>query len=260
MILIFDTFAGLCNQMYDIVQGIYFCHKHGLQFTFRYASLRNDNLVSWHNVPFENLFDVTFLKDIKGYIPYKYITYNKQNTYNYDSITAIQFIKSNVFEQIKSFNKPFVILKQFWAVYSENVPLQFFNKIKPCKRIYDIYKKINYEIRLPEHYNFLHYRYEHDFVNHFNIKEVKSLDELLDANLFKNDLPVYIASTNINKLLKKQHNSVFYKKENYNLNFEEYAFIDFLFGKNSKKVYGHNNSSFSSVLNLLKSTNNYYNI
>ena len=52
MILIFDTYSGLCNQMYDIFSAINFCHIHNIYFTFRYANFRNNNLVTWTNVDF----------------------------------------------------------------------------------------------------------------------------------------------------------------------------------------------------------------
>jgi len=45
-IIIFDTYGGLCNQFYDIQNSINFCLKNNIKFTFRYASFRNDNLVS----------------------------------------------------------------------------------------------------------------------------------------------------------------------------------------------------------------------
>ena len=40
MFLIFDTYAGLCNQMYDINAAINFCMINNIEFTFRYAALR----------------------------------------------------------------------------------------------------------------------------------------------------------------------------------------------------------------------------
>jgi len=57
MILIFDTFSGLCNQMYDIFYGINFCIINNINFTFRYCSFREKNLVDWYNEKFEKLFN-----------------------------------------------------------------------------------------------------------------------------------------------------------------------------------------------------------
>ena len=59
MILIFDSNGGLCNQFYDITNGINFCIKYNVKFTFRNCAFRNDNLVTWTPEPFEKLFDKT---------------------------------------------------------------------------------------------------------------------------------------------------------------------------------------------------------
>ena len=42
------------------------------------------------------------------------------------------------------------------------------------------------------------------------------------------------------------------------LNFEQRAFIDYMFGLNSVECIGHNKSSFSHMINYIKQTNNYY--
>ena len=68
MILIFDTCGGLCNQMYDIVNGINFCLKYNIYFTFRYCDFRNDNLVSWTEQPFEKLFDVNLFNEYNLFV------------------------------------------------------------------------------------------------------------------------------------------------------------------------------------------------
>jgi len=36
------------------------------------------------------------------------------------------------------------------------------------------------------------------------------------------------------------------------------AFVDYMVGLNSVEAYGHKNSSFSCMINNIKSTNNYY--
>ena len=53
---------------------------------------------------------------------------------------------------------------------------------------------------------------------------------------------------------------IFTKNENElaGYNFEELAFVDFMFGLYSNEIYGHKNSSFSVMLNSLKGTDNYY--
>ena len=42
------------------------------------------------------------------------------------------------------------------------------------------------------------------------------------------------------------------------LNFEQRAFIDYMFGINSVECHGHSKSSFSVMINNIKNTNNYY--
>ena len=70
LILIFDTYGGLCNQFMDISQGINFCITYNVLFTFRHCSFRNNDLTTWNNQPFEKLFDLTFLDKYKLYINY----------------------------------------------------------------------------------------------------------------------------------------------------------------------------------------------
>jgi len=41
-------------------------------------------------------------------------------------------------------------------------------------------------------------------------------------------------------------------------NFEEKAFIDYIFGLHSNEIFGHSKSSFSTLLNNFKNTSNYY--
>ena len=71
----------------------------------------------------------------------------------------------------------------------------------------------------------------------------------------------------ITKNIIDLNNSKFFSKiitknedELSNYNFEELAFIDYMFGLNSNEVFGHNKSSFSIMLNNIKQTKNYYNI
>ena len=44
----------------------------------------------------------------------------------------------------------------------------------------------------------------------------------------------------------------------FDLNFEQKAFIDYMFGVNSVECYGHHKSSFSVMINNVKETKNYY--
>lgn len=50
-------------------------------------------------------------------------------------------------------------------------------------------------------YNFIHYRYEKDFTDYFNVK-IKNLDSLIENIKFKNNnLKIFIATSNIKNLL-----------------------------------------------------------
>ena len=129
------------------------------------------------------------------------------------------------------------------------------------------YDEIKKELSLENNnYNFIHYRYEHDFVNHFKLTNMKNLIDIIEENPFqKKELKIYIATTNLDKMIQTNGNflkyQIVFKKEN-NLvewNFEEKGFIDYMIGLNSLQVIGHKNSSFSVMLNNLKATNNYYN-
>jgi hypothetical protein len=269
MILIFDTYGGLCNQFYDIQCAINFCIINNISFTFRYVSYRNDDLVSWHNVPFPKLFDMNFLQKYPMYIDFYKLNLNNENTYNYDGkLFANQMlVRDNIIQQLVNIGKPYIVLKQFWDIYMFNKIVEdVYRYLIPSEKIIKKYTEIKNDLSLiDENYNFIHYRYEHDFVNHFGIKDMKSLkDIILETKFSDKNLKIYIATTNINKLLENNFNNipeVIYKNENKltDLNFEENAFIDFLIGLNSKELYGHSNSSFSNMLNNFKITNNYYN-
>ena len=80
MILIFDTYGGLCNQMYDIHYSINFCIIHQIYFTFRYASYRNkENLSQWKNVEFSELFDDSFI-ETSFYIRFHTLSLNEDDS------------------------------------------------------------------------------------------------------------------------------------------------------------------------------------
>jgi competence transcription factor ComK len=270
MILIFDTYSGLCNQFYDIQCAINFCIINNIIFTFRYASFRNEDLVTWYNVPFSKLFDTTFLEKYPTYIDFDKLNLNNENTYNYDGkLFANQMlVRNNITEQLVKIGKPHIVLKQFWDTYMFNKVVEdVYRYLIPSEKIIKKYKEIKNDLNLIDNnYNFIHYRYEHDFINHFRIKNMKSLKDLiLERKFTDKNLKIYIATTNIKKLLENDFKHVkeiiLYKNENNlsDFNFEENAFIDFLIGLKSKEIYGHSNSSFSTMLNNLKATNNYYN-
>jgi len=270
MFLIFDTYAGLCNQMYDIQASINFCIINNINFSFRYASLRNkDDLTKWYNVDFCDLFNDSFI-ETKLYIPFNSITLTNENTYNLrNNKRCIEWINRDkaIYPQLDRIEEEYIVLLQFWSIYQNFKDIQnFYPQLNPAKRLYDIYKSIS--LKLPEKYNLIHYRYEDDFIAHFKIKIHPKLCEIISQNNFTNkDIPIYIATYNIKNIPNKylstslsDYKNILYKTNNYNddLNFEELAFIDFMIGKNAQQVIGHSKSSFSVILNSSHATNNYY--
>ena len=262
MIIVFDTYAGLCNQMFDIISAIKLMKEYSIPISFRYASFREKNLIRFYPVPFQKLFnEQPFLKE-KNYVPFHSIEKDikKDNTYNWNGKRCIEIWgrKPEFFSSIlKKIPKKYIILKQIWSLEL----FSFENKelidwIQPNEKLYETYRKIFYTIKIPKDYIFCHYRYEQDFIRFFKIKIIPLQDVLNNIN--KNNEPIYIASTNIHQLLNKYKSNIFFKKELKEMNFEENAMIDFLFGLSAKRVFGNYKSSFSRVLNDIKETNNYY--
>ena len=269
-ILVFDTYAGLCNQMYDIRSAIHFCIHHNYLFSFRNASFRNpQHLAQWFDVPFEQLFHADFFEKYSNYIPIYELQMTKDNTFNYDgSKRSIElFYKDKeLVPQINKVYKKYVILKQFWSIYNNyNDSENIYKKLMPSLRIQHLYNGM--KLALPSPYNYIHYRYEKDFLEHFKISDPVKLSKIIEHFPFqKKDLPVYIAASNVNLMDDKQldkpiHNykNILLKREILNLNFEEAAFLDFLIGKEAIEIVGHSYSSFTGLLNSMHKTTNHYN-
>ena len=268
VVLIFDTNGGLCNQFYDIINGINFCLKYNIFFTFRYCSFRNDNLTSWIEQPFEKLFDLNLFNDYKLYINYNNIRgdLTDDNCYNLNDKRPARMIfnENNILDQFINLNKKYIVLKQFNALYKFKnfIDKTVHTRIFPSNHLMEKYIKIQNKL-ITEPYNFIHYRYETDFTTHFKVT-IKSLDHLLSSINFKNNnLKIYIATSNIKNLINLndcKYKNLIYKNDDelMELNFEERAFIDYMFGLNSVECYGHKKSSFSCMINNIKKTNNYY--
>lgn len=265
MVIIIDTYGGLCNQMYDIQCCINFCIINNFHFAFRYCSFRHPNLASWYNRNFNELFDTTAFQRYENYIEFENLQLTPDNTYNLEGVLSNRLFSDNYLSEIKNINKIYIVLKQFWAIYKFcKIVDNIYPRILPSSRLMIIYNKVKDNLDLTnEKYNFIHYRYEPDFTNHFKI-EVDSLENIIIKinTQFKNpNLKLFIGSSktevrldNLNICFKKCDESL----KDYN--FEELAFIDFMIGLNSNEVFGHKNSSFSGLLNNLKQTQNYYNI
>jgi hypothetical protein len=267
--LIFDTNMGLCNQFYDIISGINFCLIHNIFFTFRNCVFRSDDLVTWQEEPFEKLFDLMFLNECKLYVNYYNIkdklTCDNCFNLNDNLLAYVTFNNNNILDQLINLNKEYIVLKQFWSLYNFQQIIDNTIKchIRPSKEIMEKYIEIKNTIIKDEPYNYIHYRYEKDFTDYFKI-EVDTLDKTIENIKFKNsNLKIYIATSNIKSLLKlndSKYINLIYKNDDVlmDLNFEQRAFIDYMFGLNSEECYGHAASSFSHMLNDIKKTNNYY--
>ena len=269
-ILIFDTYAGLCNQMFDIRAGIQFCKEHCYMFSFRNASFRNPkNLTKWFDVPFEQLFDTKFFEKYSNYIPIYSLQMNKDNTLNYDSSKkALELFneEEDLEKQLNKTKKKYIILKQFWSLYKNyQDPENIYHQLMPCKKIQTLFHKM--QVTLPEKYNYIHYRYEEDFNQHFKINNPTKLTQIIDEYPFQEkEYPIYIAASNIQHLGKKQlqkplsqYKNIILKQETKQLNFEEAAFLDFMIGKYAQEIVGHEKSSFTLLLNSAHQSNNHYN-
>ena len=222
MILIFDTYGGLCNQMYDIHAAINYCLLHNIEFSFRYSCLRyKHDLTKWYDVPFNELFNDDFI-DTKLYIPINKLDCNNENTFLfYNKKRCIEWLnyEKALFPQLDKINKKYIILRQFWSVCKEmHYTINLFQNIIPCRKLLNIYNEIKFT--LPEKYNYIHYRYEDDFITHFAIKNHRSLCNIIESNIFKNnDLITYIAAYNIENIPKKymkkditKYKNIIYKK------------------------------------------------
>lgn len=265
MLLIFDTWDGLCNQFMDIVYAVNFCVLNNIKFTFRYAAFRNEtHLDKWYKVPFDKLFDKNVYNKYEQYIEFDNININETNTYNYiGNPCHLLFNKEkNILEQLKTLNYRNIVLCKFRSIYSE-CKINIWNDIIPNTFLLEIYEKIrNSLLKNDEKYNFIHYRYENDFICYFKT-HVKDLMYIINNVNFKNNYKIFIAASNIDNLINiNEYTNLIHKKEIeneiQNLNFEEKAFIDFMFGKNSEEIYGNKLSSFSCLLNKLKNTKNFY--
>jgi hypothetical protein len=191
-----------------------------------------------------------------------------ENTFNFIGELSVKLFNDNFFDEIKCINKEFIVLKQFYATYKfKQITMDMNLHILPCERLMNVYneQKINI-LSNNEPYNFLHYRYEHDFTNYFKveIEDLKTLI-LLTKKKFKNPhLKIYIATNNIKQLININDSEltdiiIFKNDDDLNCyNYEEKAFIDYMFGLNSNEIFGHKNSAFSCMINGIKKTNNYY--
>lgn len=277
--LIFCTYGGLCNQIWDIKLGIAFSLHFGYHFTFKDCSFRDpNNLQKWFYQPFEMLFDSNFLNKYSRYINYNDVkqTMNENNNcFNYRATPIIQIWGQfsnidKIREKIENCQEDFVCIPQCFPIFAIEPSLFSFDigtgvTIEPCMRLKQIYTDYaQQELKSP--YDCLHYRYEYDFTSHFSCNPIP-IEEII--KLFRDQRKIYVATCrkyltndlvskdffNDNNIINKDE---YMKSKNINLNYEENAFIDYCICLNSQVFYGHSKSSFSRTINDLKATNNYY--
>jgi len=272
-VLVLDAHGGLCNQMMDIDSLVKFATLNGFKFAFQHCSHRNQNLTSWKPAPFSMLFDEEYLQELPGYLSCCEILFKGRKTWNSERKRLVELIK-NSDELINiAMNYDYLFIKQGWPVLGfPNIGVDLKQRIKPSQSILTKYKTLR--LNLPEKYNFLHYRYEHDFISYYSAESPENtfpiLQEILDANLFSNtDIPIYIAASGLDTLPKShlkeditQHKNILFTNEKKidDFNFEASAYLDFLIGERAVEVFGHSKSSFSNRLNDIKDSRNFYDL
>jgi len=277
MRVMIDTFGGLCNQMMDIRAAVSFCVRYKLCFTFRHASLREPCLTQWRDIPFSGLFDEQYFHD---HLPTLYLPcpdpIPMEELVNAEGQHALALwghpsdadLYQILVEKCESHphTNPWILLRQFWCVFDwvYCLPMD-----PPSALHLTLLMDMIRESLLPPRYNFLHYRYEHDFTGFFNIT-CPRLDDLLHSIDFKEpDLPLYIGTdrthlpTEFQELFRSSmilhKDTVLDTVKDLDLNYEEKAFLDYRIGLGAVEVYGHSQSSFSHWLNNMHHTRNYYN-
>lgn len=268
-VLILDTASGLCNQMMDIETFASFCVANGYRFSFRHCCFRNKDLTTFHHVEFQSLFDVSSFKNLPKYSYYSELDFKGSKVL--DALPPEIKTSLEVIDFLKSVEGKYshIFMRQFWPLFDyKNSKIHGDIRIEPSKKIKEFF--LSLKSRLPKRYNFLHYRYEHDFLEHFKItdKEMTGthFQDLIQKNIFKHDLPIYLSCSSPLHVLKnipaQYSKNIFYNDETShpNFNFEESAYVDFLVGEASEEVVGHSRSSFSQRLMRSKSTGTYYDL
>jgi hypothetical protein len=239
----------------------------------------NDNYISYHliekNITDVNCYDFYENHEIKKYLwKNEYSFYYKEKT-----LELIKLIESSSYEFIivgpclhcwyDDGNKPTSYLLDF---KNEQLILSWKNKmnndeetlpILPSEKIMKKFESFKNDISNKK-YNLIHYRYENDYNGYFkeNGKNyiVPTIDDLIEHVPFKEKLPIYIATSNIELLHEKKllkysldiYKEIIYKKDCEDLMFDEAGFLDLLIGTNAEEVYGFSMSGLSSELILLK--------
>ena len=184
IILIIDLYGGLVNQIHNINNTIKFCLLYNYYFSFRYCSFRNNNLISWNNVEFNNLFNENCYINIDNYIKYELLDSNENNTYNYNSViftNKIIDININPKNCFDKYNKKYIVLKYpcMLGIYNLNYNYSEYGICLSNNKIKLKFENIIEQLfNKNEEYNFIHYRYEIDFIKAYNI-EIPNINIIL---------------------------------------------------------------------------------
>ena len=266
MIIVLNLWGGLCNQISDLYYAINYFINININYTINCCTFRDDNNIElFFFKKYHNLFNKNILSSCKNYIIYENIK-DKINNKNKLHINKIDLNKEILDKYIIKYKHKdvFLFIENFYKInlFLKEVYFNFNFFVKPNIKILKIYNFIKNKI-LQKKYNFIHLRFENDFKKIFGTENIFNLDYIIKNIKFKNNYKIYLACSDISKILNNKNRGTYLYKDdlikNFNLNFEEKAFIDLLIGKYSEEFYGNRKSSFSLVLSILKNTKNFYN-
>ena len=296
MIFIFDLGSGTNDQIKHFPIILYFCKKYNVQFSIRYSTCRPIETV-WKSYDFTNLFNEKMFENNKEYVSYhsieKYIT--SENSYDYRENKWKHINDSNertdeLIKLVRSSYQYIIVGCGIWYWYNdENKPKWLFDVINkqlllkwndnnieetllliPSDKIMNKYELFKNRIGNNTKYNIIHYRYEDDWNYEFKRRGLKyivpTIDDLIEHVNFKEKMPIYIATSNIELLYNKKlmnfpldsYKEIIYKKDCNDLMFDEAGLLDLLIAANAEEIYGVSFSGFSIHINKMKRTNNYY--
>jgi hypothetical protein len=257
----------------DITASVAFALSNNLRFCFRSCSSRNPDLTSWSEQDFDYLFDESPFINFEGYLPFQEIKITGESIWNGDGKCCVEYGLSCSELVDISHQHSFVVVKQAWPIIDWQANAKLISMIPyplPSENVLQKYR--NAVPSLPGKYNFLAYRYEHDFVNYFSKAfpgtRFPMLHDILSANLFVDlELPIYLACSRPTELsaphlkapIDSFLNLVFVDESLFvETNFEIGAYVDFLIGLESQEVLAHSRSAFGRTLNSMHKTSNYY--
>lgn len=193
-IVVIETFSGLCNQFMDIIASVAFAQENNLRFCFKSSASRNQDLTSWSPEPFSFLFDESPYASLDGYVGFKDVNMDSHTIWNGDSKRIPEYGLD--YAQLVAISGRYerLVLKQVWPLLDWESSANVVRKVPrpaPSENVLKVFGQVR--ARLPSEYNFLAYRYEHDFVNFFTknypgtnfplLKEILALEPFSDPSL-----------------------------------------------------------------------------